>query len=69
MENKDNKAKITINIKGDVDDAFDIYEKIKKLLYDSDIYYFDLEIENKGTLKFGFRNKLDELKPIENEKI
>jgi hypothetical protein len=69
MENKDNKAKITINIKGDVDDAFDIYEKIKKLLYDSDIYYFDFEIENKGTLKFGFRNKLDELKPIENEKI
>lgn len=58
MENKNNIAKIRINIKGDTE-ASEMYNEIKKLLYASDLIYFDHEIELQTSSSFGFRNNID----------
>ena len=47
--------RITLNIKGDVD-ANALYEAIKRLLYGSNIIYFDHKLESFGTERFSFRN-------------
>jgi ketol-acid reductoisomerase len=58
METKKlSNASIVLNIKGD-DKAKEIYSKIKELLYDSDIKYFDHEINLHHTHSSGFRNTL-----------
>jgi len=58
---KENVARIKINILGD-NSANDIYNKIKKILYDSDLKYFDHELELYGSSSFGFRNELKNVK-------
>ena len=59
MKNKDDNATITINVKGD-SEAYEIYEKIKELLYSTDLKYFDHKIERYGTSSSGFRNRLND---------
>jgi ABC-type polysaccharide/polyol phosphate transport system ATPase subunit len=59
MENEYHNATIKLSIKGD-SEAKEIYEKIKEILYKSDLKYFDHEIQLKGTYSSGFRNRLNE---------
>lgn len=64
MEN--NIAKITINIKGEVEASI-MYNKIKELLYNSDLMYFDHEIKKRTESSFGFRNNIVDIDETSNE--
>ena len=59
MEKEYHNATIKLSIKGD-SEAQEIYEKIKDLLYESELKYFEHEIQLKGTYRSGFRNRLNE---------
>ena len=51
-------ATIKINIKGDKE-ALEFYEKIKKMLDETSLKYFDIEVQTHAVGHFVFRNKLD----------